>query len=417
MAATLVITLVALIVAQGILVLGFAIVLLFKRSVTSSDDTCPKAAVILCLRGGDPFLQHCVAAILDQDYPTYDLRIIVDSEQDPAWQIATQCAESSGSTNVLIQSLRNPRNTCSLKCSSVVQAISDLDDSYEVVALLDADTVPHRTWLRELVAPLANNRVGATTGNRWYMPDEVSVPSLIRYIWNAAAIVQMYWFGIAWGGSLAIKTSVLRESGLLERWSNAFCEDTMVFRALRHMNLRLEFVPTILMVNRESCDLAGYFRWVRRQLLTARLYHPNWFLVLSHGVSTTLVPLAIVSLLIVAIQNSQASMANWLAIALAISWVTNAAMVSFLEVAARRVVARRGEPTRWLGFLGFVKYLMSLPITQLVYSAALSSSLFVRNVGWRGISYQIRGPWDIRMVEYRPYETCDNGESRPAASL
>ena len=74
-----------------------------------------------------------------------------------------------------------------------------------MVALLDADTIPHRTWLRELVAPLADPRVGAATGNRWYMPAEAGWAGLVRYLWNAAAVVQMYCYGIAWGGTLALK--------------------------------------------------------------------------------------------------------------------------------------------------------------------------------------------------------------------
>lgn len=416
-ASGLIVAIIVLIVAQALLVIGFSLVMLRARRVEIEDANCPRAAVILCLRGGDPFLRNCIAAILDQDYPNYELRIIVDCEQDPAWSVAAECIAESGATNVLIQPLRNPKDSCSLKCSSVVQAISELDDTFEVVALLDADTVPHRTWLRELVAPLADDRVGATTGNRWYMPDEVTLPSLIRYVWNAAAIVQMYWFGIAWGGSLAIKVKVLRESDLLERWSNAFCEDTMVFRALRQMKLRLVYVPSLLMVNRESCDLSGYFRWVRRQLLTARLYHPNWFLVLSHGVSTTIVPLLMVALLVVAIREGQMPVTSWLAATLAFSWLANAVMITLLEISARRVVAHRNEPTQWLGILGFVKYVLALPVTQLVYSAALASSLFVRKVGWRGITYRVDGPWKIRMLEYRPYKASELSDLNPASSL
>ena len=56
--------------------------------------------------------------------------------------------------------------------------------------------------------------MGVASGNRWYMPAEATAGSLVRYLWNAAAVVQMYWYGIAWGGSLAFKTKLLREAGL-----------------------------------------------------------------------------------------------------------------------------------------------------------------------------------------------------------
>ena len=33
---------------------------------------------------------------------------------------------------------------------------------------------------------------------------------------------------------------------------------------------RVAFVPSLMMVNREDCSMGVFFRWVKRQLLTAR---------------------------------------------------------------------------------------------------------------------------------------------------
>jgi cellulose synthase/poly-beta-1,6-N-acetylglucosamine synthase-like glycosyltransferase len=62
-----------------------------------------------------------------------------------------------------------------------------------VLAVIDADAVPHRWWLRDLVAPLSDPRVGVATGNRWYMPEHANWGSLVRYLWNVGAVVQV-WF-------------------------------------------------------------------------------------------------------------------------------------------------------------------------------------------------------------------------------
>ena len=144
-------------------------------------------------------------ALLKQNYPQYDLKLIIDSQEDPAWQIASQTINELKATNVQINHLRIIRHNCSLKCSSLIQAVSDLDDSYKVVAFVDADTIVHTNWLRELVSPLTNPKVGATTGNRWYVPTGSYWGSLVRYAGNVATVVQMYLFGIPWGGTLAVK--------------------------------------------------------------------------------------------------------------------------------------------------------------------------------------------------------------------
>jgi hypothetical protein len=45
-----------------------------------------------------------------------------------------------------------------------------------------------------------------------------------------------------------------------------------------------------------------------------------------------------------------------------------------------------------------------VPLAHLVYLASLVSAALLRKVDWRGITYEFRGPWDVRMVRYRPYE-------------
>ena len=207
---------VSVVAVQAVLGIGFVRVLAKPKLCEAQEY--PKAAIILCLRGADPFLDRCIRALLRQDYPDFEVRIVVDDEQDPAWGIVNQTLGEPSASLVTAGQLKDPNNTCSLKCSSVAQAIEELDDSFEVVALLDADTIAHPTWLRELVTPLQDSDVGAATGNRWYMPDKPSLGSLVRYSWNAAAVVIMYWCKIAWGGTLAVKRTAIERADLLTHW-------------------------------------------------------------------------------------------------------------------------------------------------------------------------------------------------------
>jgi cellulose synthase/poly-beta-1,6-N-acetylglucosamine synthase-like glycosyltransferase len=250
-------------------------------------------------------LKRCLAAILDQDYPRFELRIVVDHRSDPAMPVVEDVLSSRPAANAIVQQLSDPLGTCSLKCSSLIQAVAGAEPSAAFVAQLDADTIPHRSWLRELATALSDEHVGAATGNRWYMPDNPTWGSLVRYAWNSAAVVLMHSYRIAWGGTLAIRTSVIRDAGLLDRWSRAFCEDTMLFRILRDAGWEVRFVPSLMMVNRESCDLAGFVGWVQRQLLTARLYHPSWWAVVAHGWGTSLGLLATLLVLAYALAASR----------------------------------------------------------------------------------------------------------------
>jgi len=205
--------------------------------------------VILCLRGRDPFLTEHIESLLLQDYPDFFVHIVIDHESDPARSVENACIVRLKPTNVRVEILEDSRESCSLKCSSLLHAMGRIDESWEDVALLDADASPHSTWLRELVVPLLDPGVGATTGNRWFMPKNPSIKATLRYLWNSFAICQMEYFRIAWGGSLAIKMNVVRQAGLLESWGQAFCEDTMIYSILRQQGLRLGFAPPLIMIS------------------------------------------------------------------------------------------------------------------------------------------------------------------------
>ncbi|WP_227789371.1 MULTISPECIES: glycosyltransferase family 2 protein [unclassified Nodularia (in: cyanobacteria)] len=368
------------------------------------DEALPKAAIVLSLRGADPFLTDCVHALLNQNYPQYKVHIVIDSQEDPAWKIVNDTILQEQAINVQVNPLIFRHDTCSLKCSALVQAISQLDDSYEVVALLDADVVAHPNWLRELVAPLADNQVGATTGNRWYIPQIGKWGSLVRYMWNAAAVIFMYIYQCPWGGSMALKLSVLRKAQLLETWKQGVSVDTPIHKALREIGLKVKFVPSVMMSNREECNFAQCLRFITRQLLVARLYNPNWIVIASAVFISTLALLMIPPMLLFALINSNFDTAI-LIVGGAVSYILGMALLLALgEQGVRRVLRDRGEPTESYSVLMMAKILIAIPLTQLVYAVTTISAILAQSVEWRGITYQIKDAWNIRLTKYYPYQ-------------
>jgi cellulose synthase/poly-beta-1,6-N-acetylglucosamine synthase-like glycosyltransferase len=406
-------TLLSLAAVQVVAVVEFVRATRHRRWAGPKAGYCPKTAVILCLRGADPFLPACLDGILTQDYPCYDVHIVVDSLDDPAWPVAHQAVARRGATHVRIQPLTDRRQTCSLKCSSLVQAISQLDAPYEVVALLDADVVPHASWLRELVAPLGDPDVGAATGNRWYSPGSVSWGSLVRWQWNAAAVVLMTWGRIPWGGTLAVKRDVLMRSRAPERWAHAFCEDTLLYGELRRLGYRVAFVPSLMMVNREGCTLTAFCGWVRRQLLAARFYHPAWGMVAAHGLTLSATQLVALVSMGAALGLGHGQAAAWTAAGLGAYWTVMAILLAATESAVRRTRVARGGLPRWIRPGTLPRIAAAMLLTQAIYAGMLLSALFVRTVTWRGIRYSVEGPGRIRLIEYRPHRECPRPRHSP----
>ncbi|HYW19223.1 MAG TPA: glycosyltransferase family 2 protein [Nodularia sp. (in: cyanobacteria)] len=389
-----------------------ALVFLFYVGLSRSqsllaDEQLPKTAVILCLRGADPYLHNCLEALLNQNYPEYDLKLIIDSQEDPAWQVVSDTINEQGASNVEVNPLRTIRHNCSLKCSSLLQAVSDLDDSYQAIALVDADTIVHANWLRELVSPLADAKVGATTGNRWFVPTDHYWGSLVRYIGNVSTVVQMYLFQVPWGGTLAIKTDVLRQTGLLDKWGQALGEDFMIHKILKEHGMRVKLVPSLIMLNREECEMLGLIESLKRLILYSRLYHPSWLAIVGDAVSSILFPCLAILLFVLSLLDTQWNLAFLLFSTYCIYTVGLLLVTLILELGVSQIIRSHGQQTTKLSVETIGKILIAIPLTQWVYGLALLSSLWMSTVKWRGIVYRVQNPWNIRLVEYRPYDLLD----------
>ncbi|HEV3143064.1 MAG TPA: glycosyltransferase family 2 protein [Gemmataceae bacterium] len=390
---------------------------LWRRSPMHPDEVLPNAAVILCLRGADSTLERCIEGVLTQDYPQYEVIIIVDHVDDPAREVAQRVVHRLSNSKAHLETLTKPRESCSLKCSSLLQAISGLNNAIEILAFLDADTTPYPGWLRELVSPLSQPGIGATTGARWFMPQTPTWGSLVRYQWGIAAVLTCNALGIAWGGTLAIRRDAFLRAGLQEKWASAFCEDTMIPEALRPLGLRLKYLPRMVMVNRESCRLREYLHWCARQMLTTRLYHRSaWRAVVAHAWITALCWIAPIFLAIWATLVQEWNALLWLSGGLGIFWAVQWLAMLLIERSAQRIVAARGEPSNWLTWRALWRTFVCIPITQMMYWRALVAAFWTRRVCWRGVWYDIAGPWQVRMNSYQPYSVAASPASHAADS-
>ncbi len=95
---------------QVCLTLVFLLALHSSQKNLLPDDRLPKTAVILCLRGADPYLRQCLRALLQQNYPQYELKVVVDHQDDPAWNVAIDTIQELGAINAEISPLRNVSN-------------------------------------------------------------------------------------------------------------------------------------------------------------------------------------------------------------------------------------------------------------------------------------------------------------------
>ncbi|MDR0520910.1 MAG: glycosyltransferase family 2 protein [Planctomycetaceae bacterium] len=379
-----------------------------------AGDFTPKTMVLLALRGADPSLARTLEAVLTQDYPNYRVRFLIDSAEDPALPAVKAAVAKTGADHAEIKIITEHYQTCALKCNALVHGVADLDRSYEAVAVLDADTNPPKDWLKRLVEPLSDARFPVASGVRWYIPATPNTGSLVRYLWNAAAVFQQNLYQIAWGGSTAFRREMFTQGGLGDRWKYTITDDTPVRHVAGALGGQTAFVSTLFLPNREVCTLAAFHRWVMRQMLCVRLYHPAWKAVIGQAVLITLPLIAVFVTLIIGMVNASLPVIGWCLGAMVLYWAGVSGTVPFMEHAVRRKMQQRGETVPKWTFDRTWRTFAAVPLTQAVYTSALLCLFFVRKIEWRGVQYAVAGK-DVRLLEYKPYTGTSAGEDNPSS--
>jgi glycosyltransferase involved in cell wall biosynthesis len=373
--------------------------------VADTKTDLPKAVIILCVRGSDPSLIRCLEGILQQDYPRYSVRVIVDCRDDPGWNAVQEILAKGNGPHVDVQvaTLDKRRETCSLKVSAQLQAIAELDPTIEVVALIDADSIPAPDWLRAMAEPFADPKVGASTGIRWFAPADNQWGSLVRHLYNAGSFPQMYVFQMAWGGSMAVHARFFRGSNLLDVWSRSFCEDIGTYGVLRASGFRLAFVPAATHINGESVDLRSCYGFLMRQLLCVRLHHVHWWPILILHVANTLAMAATVGIVATGIYLQAWDWVAWAGGLFGVYLIGIVSALSVGEAVIRRIARARHSNVPPITFSW--KTIPALLLTQVLALHCMVLTIFLRRIDWRGITYAIDGPEKIRLLEYRPFRS------------
>lgn len=392
--------LLATLVLQALLALGFALVV--GRRLQHKPQLAlpaPAVEVVLCLRGADPSLPAALAALAAQTYPgPWRLQVVVDSRQDPAWTIAAAeiaALEAMGQARwqgARLSPLAARPEQGSLKSASLRQAFGELDGATAVVALVDADAVVPEGWLTALVAGCGQQGIGAVSGNRWYAPELGRGPGLVRSIWNSAALVLMTLLQIPWGGCLAVRRSLIDAGDWSAVLTTSFGEDTSLLEPLARSGLRYAFRPELLIVDRDdSINLRSLQRWLSRQMFSLRLHHPAWPLVALHGLGTWVLVLSALVAAVLELLKGQPARAGHLLVAVLLYELGCVALLLVIQEVARRALLPLGSALGRPQSNQPLRLLCWVPVAQWLYGVASLKACLARRVEWRGVYYRLRG--------------------------
>ena len=218
-------------------------------------------SLIIPFKGIDTDLEKNIRSFMSQH--ATEIIFVADSRADPAYPILKRFKRAK----VLIakQNLGSSGKCCALITGARAA-------KGEILVFADSDCLARKEWLSSLVAPLADETVGATTGYRWYISDG-SFASLLKSAWDetgTSLMLSRYTF--VWGGSYAFRKKDFLRWKLTQKWSTTVADDIAVTRAVHDDGKKIVFCPSAVVTSEGSTSIAALIEFTNRQIFLIRNY-------------------------------------------------------------------------------------------------------------------------------------------------
>jgi len=354
----------------------------------------PRVAVLCPCKGMEPGLERNLLSLAEFERQNYEIFFILASASDPARSIVERVAKNSRvKANVIIAG--NPANSGE-KVNNLRVAVEQLPPEFEVLVFTDSDGCPGRRWLHHLVSPLGDVRIGATTTMRWLLPIRSNLPSALLAAWNAPLVTMLSEKGrnFCWGGGTAIRRSTFEQSGVMDVWRNSVSDDYSLTRALERLNRPVVFIPECLTLSYAETDSQGLLEFTNRQVLITRVYAGNIWgpAAATHLLYCMTLLFGVILFLSITFEQRPAFQ---------IATLTFLPVVlSSIRSAIRLVGVTEALPAARSQIMGqawiYILLTIFVPFLYLLNSV---NSLITRKVRWRGVTYELIGPQQTRIIQ------------------
>jgi ceramide glucosyltransferase len=354
-----------------------------RETARPVPDFQPFVSVIAPCRGLEPGLAENLRPLLEQDYPRYEVLFVFDRADDPAAGLVSHGFSHIGRTIIA-----GPATDSGQKVHNLRVATAQVDPKSEVLVFVDTDARPAPDWLSKLVAPLADETLGASTGYRWFIPQKGGIASRLRGVWNASiasALGADATKNFCWGGSTAIRRTTFERLNVSDRWRGTVSDDFTITRVLKEAKLPIHFTPNCLVASVGDCGWRELFEFTTRQIKITRVYAPHLWLPLLLG-SVLFVLTFFGGLILIGVYPRSSAAYIFTLIIFALG-----AAKSFIRFRAVSTVLRTDRRD-------LVAHILLWPFASLLYLYNCIVAGFSRRIEWRGITYELKSPGEAVII-------------------
>ena len=354
------------------------------------EAVSPNPTLIVPLTGSVPGLEGLIDRLNRQTQPMERLIVSVESTADPAHErVRAIGPHARFPVDIVIAGTNDRRGQ---KCTNLIVAVRALAPKDRIVVFLDGDIQPQDWWLSTLIRPLAADRADAVSGYRWPVGALGLIPAIIAGLDRVIALLPGWRIGkLVWGGSVALRREALDAIDIPGLYDRVLSDDLTMGRAVHEGALRFVRRRALLLPTPMHDGAASAARFGVRQYRIMGAYRP-W--TVAGGFAVILWRIAIWSFLAVSAVSSVIA-------ALTIALI---ALLCLAKWRVRHMIGARldaSDAPRAAGLQALVAVLQ--PAVDAIHLGIIATALSSRRVDWGHVSYDLRGPQDVAVLERRPY--------------
>jgi len=340
----------------------------FRRPAREVSGFSPPVSVLKPVRGLSRETHRNLASFCRQQYPQYELLFCVDHARDPAVPLIRGLMAEFPDLPIRLW-LEAPAAGTNNKVVKLCRLAGEA--SYDLLVASDDDIRVQPDYLRRVVAPFADPRVGAVTclyrglteSSFWSQLEDAALTSNFL---PGALLAWTFGLRFALGATMAVRRQALDEIGGFASLADAAADDHALGHRLAARGFRVELARALVETECRSRSLAEYWRHLLRWAVVTRESQPLGHLgfLFAQGLPWTIAVVALAPWRI-----SAGCVAAYLALRFGVAFTVG--------------VWGLGDPVLRR------KWWLALAADALGFAVWLAS-LAARRVVWQGSAYEVR---------------------------
>lgn len=337
---------------------------------TAKPAFMPPVSNLKPVRGLDPQAYENFASFCRQDYPEYELLFCVGQQDDPVLPILEKLIRDFPERRIRIL-FGSGRSGSNDKVTKLARLVAEAQ--HEVLVISDSDVRVRPDYLRNVVAPLADSKIGAvtcfyvSTGENTFADNLQTIGMVSDFYAGVLVATQLDGVKFALGPTIATTRAHLARFGGYQAIENRPADDLLVGRLIAEQGYKIQLLSYAISTVSDYHSISELIRKRLRWLVVMRHMRPwgHFGLLFTQGLPWCLAAIAIHPSAAVALGYSVA----YLGLRIAMTWIIG--------------IWGLKRPVLW-------KKLPLIPIWDLAALFIWSASFLQNSVRWRDGEYFIR---------------------------